>query len=222
MLRPSYELHAATPPPVRNHHRTQFFGPWFAIRLWLAEGAALFRLPVVSESEHVKPFITPEISESGKKVLKVQWEGIAPSQLAKLFNDSCLTAFAISKKQSPRAAWLLQLIFDNRCVLELSSASTDIKSWNEVGSLNILFLKEDGVKFHVTTIAAFRIANISRLVYEDDEFITECGITFRAVDSIEIVVSCGVPPGSVSVSAPFSHLPFEPEFPIEDCRRVKF
>ncbi|MBU2284914.1 MAG: hypothetical protein KKC85_00590, partial [Gammaproteobacteria bacterium] len=65
----------------------------------------------------------------------------------------------------------------------------------------------------------FRILTLSRLLYEDDDVISECALAFGGRDGEQIVIAAGIPPGSVSIAAPFSEEQFEPQFAMSTCRR---
>lgn len=61
------------------------------------------------------------------------------------------------------------------------------------------------------------IDHIEKLLFEDDEIISECGIVISIENGTKIVVAAGNSPGSVSVRSDFSDQPFDPQFPIADC-----
>ena len=68
-------------------------------------------------------------------------------------------------------------------------------------------------------VPPFRVTSLIKLVYEDNNFSSECGIAIGGANEEEIVVATGISPGSVSVSAPFSTSTFEPEFSVSECKR---
>ncbi|MBU1357768.1 MAG: hypothetical protein KKC79_05035 [Gammaproteobacteria bacterium] len=174
----------------------------------------------------MKPFITPETSATGKSLLPFQSEGIV---IATLWNSVCgrtVVAYSLPKGHSFQAAWLFQLVLDDGNVLEFSSACTQVVDWQEVGSLNIRFIKasdrglsEATPDMVLSATPEFRILTLSRLLYEDDDVISECALAFGGRDGEQIVIAAGIPPGSVSIAAPFSEEQFEPQFAMSTCRR---
>jgi hypothetical protein len=92
-------------------------------------------------------------------------------------------------------------------VFEFSSASTVVTGWQEVGSLNIKCMlgkanSMDGV-FRKLSAGPFQVADVRCLVYEDAGVYSECGIVFYDDVGGEWTIAAGIPPGSVSISAPF-------------------
>lgn len=176
----------------------------------------------------MKPFITPEISVTGKKVLTFQCEGIEASALWSALNGQQIVAYAMPYGHSFQAAWLFWLVLASGEVLEFSSACTQVVDWQEVGSLNIRFIGPAGVtstdsELHRATVAVppVHLQALEKLVYEDTDVVSECALVLRGEGGNEIVVAAGVPPGSVSVIASFSKGAFEPQFSISTCRRER-
>lgn len=176
----------------------------------------------------MKPFITPETSETGKKVLAFQCEGIEAKALSSALSGQQIVAYAMPAGHSFQAAWLFLLTLSGGEVLEFSSACTQVVSWQEVGSLNIRFIgRSSGVsadsELELATVAvpALHLQELEKLVYEDADVISECALVLRGKAGEEIVVAAGIPPGSVSVIASFTKGPFEPQFAISACRRER-
>lgn len=175
----------------------------------------------------MKPYTTAEITASGKKLLRFQIEGAKQFSLWNLMYGNYVNAYCMPVKHGFDAAWRFQLIFEKiNMSFEFSSAFTQIKEWQEVGSLNILVVKGDAdnaVKienfFLKHPIPPFFVEKIEKLIYEDDDVISECGIVLSGADGTEITIAAGVSPGSVSIAAPFATAPFDPEFSIEDYKR---
>lgn len=174
----------------------------------------------------MKPFITPELLESGKKKLPIQWEGINSDLLCSFLKDQYLVACAFPKNHSLKAAWIFWLIFQSGKVLEFSSACTQVVGWEEVGSLNIGLLekieKSDsylaGNIFQIN-VQGFIFSEINKLIYEDEDLISECGLVLISPGEQEVVIAAGIPPGSVSIKAWFQKEElFEPQFPLSICR----
>ena len=108
---------------------------------------------------------------------------------------------------STKNCWLLRLVFSGGFSLEFSSVFTDIGDWQEMGSLNIKFVDEiDNDLFIHNDIESFKIKNIFELVYHSEEVFSESGVTLISEEGGEIVVVCGVSPGSVSMKAPSSSI----------------
>jgi hypothetical protein len=180
------------------------------------------------ETSRMKPFTTPEISATGIKVLRLQCEGVERRDFRKSIQGCNVIACAMPEAQTLRAAWLFQVILDDGRFLEFSSACTEVVDWQEVGSLNIRL----GIQPpDVTTPAAptllrvavppVRIDDLDVLVYEDEDVISECGLAICEQGGQEIVVAAGIPPGSVSITTPFSAESFEPQFSVSACTRVR-
>jgi len=174
----------------------------------------------------MKPFITPELMSNGRKVFKYQCEGINPDDLSNTIRGKFLHGYFLPKGHSFSEAWELSLFFDSDLEFQFSSASTDIGNWQEVGSLNIRLLrnqmkkiKKDEVRIE-SSIEKIDIEMVEKLIYEDQDIVVECGLLLRSQDGREAVIAAGIPPGSVSMMAPFSSsYPFEPQFSISTCRR---
>lgn len=171
----------------------------------------------------MKPFITPDISANGQKVLRLQCESIEPENIPKYAQDLSVVAYSMPTGHSFQAAWIFRLIFSNGSSLEFSSACTMVVGWQEVGSLNIQLINQAKpdidavlVRFEVPP---FRVTSLVKLVYEDNNFRSECGIAIGGENGDEIVVATGVSPGSVSIAAPFSTSAFDPEFSVSECSR---
>lgn len=166
-------------------------------------------------------------TSTGKKAFRYQCEGFEPSSLPGLLKGRRLVGYELPAGHSLTAAWELSLVFDCDLVLQFSSASAEAVGWQEVGSLNVRLVQrseEDGgaTTERTTTVPVSPVSLIGaeKLVYEDDDVLVECGLVLCASDGQDVVVAAGIPPGSVSVEAPFSGgLPFAPQFPVVMCRR---
>lgn len=85
----------------------------------------------------MRPYITPERTLAGKTAFKYQCEGVVCGDLSRRFAGEMLTAYALPRGHSMRAAWELMFIFESALVADFSSACTQAVDWHEVGSLNI-------------------------------------------------------------------------------------
>jgi len=123
------------------------------------------------------------------------------------------------------ASWLFCLEFEGDGVLELCTDPIATRGWEEVGCLTIDATDRHTVleKLNMTPIQewpldAFVIAECDVLMYEDEEWRIESGVELRSTDGRRLVVTPGVPPGSVSVALEGLAPPFEPEMPFEDYK----
>lgn len=174
----------------------------------------------------MKPFITPELTATGKKVLAFQCEGVASDALSNAVKGRNIVAYSMPVGHSFQAAWVFRLILEGDDLFEFSSACTQVVGWHEVGSLSIRFVKGSNKgradatpDLEAIAIPVFRVLALEKLVYEDADVVSECALVLRGEDGEEIVVAAGIPPGSVSVTAPFTEGLFEPQFTLASCRR---
>ena len=175
----------------------------------------------------MKPFITPKVSVTGKKMLAFQFEGIDASTLWSALNGQHIVGYAMPTGHSFQAAWLFRLILSGGGLLEFSSACTQVVDWQEVGSLNIRFVDHSsdvsadlGPGAPTIAIPALHLQALEKLVYEDADVVSECALVLHG-EGEEIVVAAGIPPGSVSVIASFTKGAFEPQFAISTCKRER-
>lgn len=176
----------------------------------------------------MKPFITPEVSVIGKKMLAFQCKGIDASALWSALDGQHIVAYAMPTGHSFQAAWLFRLILSGGGLLEFSSACTQVVDWQEVGSLNIRFVDDSSYvsadlepEVPTTAIPPLHLQALEKLVYEDADVVSECALALHGEDGEEIVVATGIPPGSVSVIASFTMGAFEPQFAISTCKRER-
>lgn len=159
-------------------------------------------------------------------VLHLQTEGVRRDEIADAFSSRRIVAYGLPEGHTLKCAWQCRIFLDNNDVFEFSSACTEVAGWQEVGSLNIERIhpveNSAGALFSKTSIERFTIVSVDCLVYETPDVYAECGIVLRAVSGEEVIIAAGVSPGSVSVQAPFSSLPFDPEFSVPDYTRAKF
>jgi hypothetical protein len=179
-----------------------------------------------TEISHMKPFITPKVTEAGKKLLQFQLEGGDIESIWSVIQSHRITAYGMPDGQTFEAAWEFQLYFgDNNIFVEFSSACTQVVDWQEVGSLNIRVSSCDagsatpvGAGLSKHSISSFSVDRLEKLIYEDDDVISECGLVLHGADGAEIIIAAGISPGSVSVAASFATEPFEPQFSLAACR----
>lgn len=177
----------------------------------------------------MKPFITPEMTLSGKKAFRYQCEGVECNDLWNRLKGQTLVAYATPDGQTVQEAWELSFVFGTGLIVEFSSACTQVVDWQEVGSLNVCMtdqsMEVDGAATAThkrVTVPAIGLISAERLVYEDDDVVVECGLVLRGRENQEVVIAAGISPGSVTVLAPFSlGGSFEPQFPLSDCRRER-
>lgn len=170
----------------------------------------------------MKPYITDAFHD-GRYVLPFQVEGLSADQIGKPFEAARILAYGVPKSQTLEAAWLFRLILDSGWILDLSSACTGVGGWQEIGSLNLAFAREEGdataIEWVINPIEDFQIASVERLIFDDAEVYAETGIALKDAAHREIVVAAGVSPGSVSVLIPASASPLQAEFEIENLTR---
>jgi hypothetical protein len=175
----------------------------------------------------MKSFITAETVPSGKKRFAAQCEGASLATLASMLVGEKLIGCLLSSRAFVVCNMDAPTHFASRLALEFSSASTDIGSWQEVGSLNVRVASLSSTS---TTTAAepsmvsvtfdpMELAKIEKIVYEDSDVIVEYGVLLHARGEAFVTVAVGIPPGSVSVQAPFSNERFAPQFDLGLCRR---
>jgi hypothetical protein len=176
----------------------------------------------------MKPFITPEITTSGKKFFPYQCEGVESAALWRCLEGRRLVAYSLPEGHTLQASWELSLVFDSYLVLEFSSACSQAIDWQEVGSLNIRLVQsslEGGAMSTIDrsedVIPEIDLVAVERLIFEDEDVVVECGLVLCGRYGEEVVVAAGVSPGSISVKASFSvEECFEPQFPLSACRRL--
>lgn len=176
----------------------------------------------------MKPYIIPEISPSGKKQLVLQCEGVAASDISNIIQGHSVVECIMPAGHSFQSAWIFQIVLDNDDVLEFTSACTEIVDWQEVGSLNIRFIShsfidriDHSIDMLKSNISDFGLVDVQKLVYEDSDVVTECGLILLSSKGEQIIIAAGISPGSVSVLAPFTNASFEPQFSLEQCRTCK-
>lgn len=175
----------------------------------------------------MKPFITPKVTQAGKKLLQFQLEGSDLESIWNVINRHPVIAYGMPDGYTFDAAWEFQLYFDgSKTFFEFSAACTQVVDWQEVGSLNIRAASCDaesitsiGPDFSKHAISCFSVEKLEKLIYEDDDVISECGLVLYGADGAEIIIAAGISPGSVSVAASFATEPFEPQFSLATCRR---
>lgn len=175
----------------------------------------------------MKPFITPKVTETGKKLLQFQLEGGDLESIRDMLYRHRVTAYGMPEGHTFDAVWEFQLYFDDSSTfIEFSSACTQVGDWQEVGSLNLRFVAGDdesknyvGLGLPKHGISSFNVKKVEALIYEDSDVISECGLVLSGTDGGEIIIAAGVSPGSVSVAASFATESFEPQFSISACRR---
>lgn len=177
----------------------------------------------------MKPFITPEVTANGRMKFSYQCEGVACEALWRELAGQRLAAYAVPSGHTLQVAWGMSFIFESGLVLDFSSACTQAIGWQEVGSLNIQLIHPSvngvsavGADRNEVAIPVIELAYAEKLIYEDDDVVVECGLLLRGRGEQEVVVSAGIPPGSVSVHAPFSAGQlYEPQFSLSTCRRQR-
>ena len=166
---------------------------------------------------------TTDASQGGKFVLPLQVEGLPTSQLGVPFEKAMVLAYGLPESHTFKEAWHFRLVLDTEWIVDFSSVCTGIGGWQEIGSLKLGFTREqthvDPIRWQMKPLAEFRVESIERLIYEDADVSTECGIALKDPTHGEIVIATGTAPGSVSIAASFSTDAFEPELPLDRLQR---
>ena len=139
------------------------------------------------------------------------------------FQKALVLAYGLPESHTFKEAWLFRLVLDNGWIVDFSSICTGVGGWQEIGSLKLGFTREqtnvDTLRWQMKPWAEFRVESVERLIYEDADVYTECGIALKDPAHGEIVIASGTAPGSVSIAAPFSSDAFEPEPPLDRLQR---
>jgi hypothetical protein len=169
----------------------------------------------------MKPFIIPKVTAAGKTLFGFQVEHFAQADLESLHNKHVIS-FRLAGKQTFQQAWDFEINFSDNVSAEFSSACTQLNGWHEIGSLNVRLWRRDEPSQYSAEVHQlmndFTVDKIEKIVFEDEEIISECGLCFRSADGLRIIVAAGNSPGSVSVSMPGFDEKFSPQFPVEDCK----
>lgn len=172
----------------------------------------------------MKPFTIPEETPGGKRRLALQWEGMLESDLLEMVRRVNLLEYSFPDGHSEEAAWPVFLTFDDLSTFEISSASTQISGWDEIGSINIRrinFQAESLAKWRLVRrpLEKFKLSAVEKLVFEEEICVSECGLALVSAEGVSVLCASGIPPGSVSVLAPGATAEFRPQFPLSICRR---
>ncbi len=172
------------------------------------------------------PHVTPDITPDGKKLLAWQIEGLGGLALWDHLTWRTLRGYRLHDGHTFGAAWGLTLLFDGQLGVEFSSSCTMTTGWQEIGSLNIALnyvpdrlTPADVPEIEEMVIPPLSVCRIDKITYEENGYITECGLAIIGADGTEIIITTAVSPGSVSISAPFLQDQFDPEFALAQCRR---
>ncbi|WP_156957932.1 hypothetical protein [Paracidovorax oryzae] len=171
----------------------------------------------------MKPYITDSM-KNGKYILPIQYGGRDKDFVGSL-SGGHIKAYGLPNKQSLTMAWEFFLSFGNGSVLKFSSACTNVGGWEELGSINLEIYDIESIEdfsdilvWH--DIEDFLVKKIGIICYEDAKIYSECGIFFENGKNENLIVCTGISPGSVSVFSSFSFVDFDPEIPIEKCRKI--
>lgn len=170
-------------------------------------------------------YITPEVLENGKTLLRFQCEGFVVNNLWQIIQNLNVIGYSVPIDHSLRETWNFRVFLDNGFSIDFTSACTMINEIQEIGSLNIALnrnvvndVNDKYANCQRIVIPSFCISKLNKLIYEEDNFITECGILLSDATDRTIVVAAGVPPCSVTVSSFFNNNLFKPEFPFLDYK----
>lgn len=162
----------------------------------------------------MKPFIA-NAEQDGIFVLPFQVEGISMDQIGATLRGAAILAYGLPKAHSLKEAWLFRIVLDSGWIVDFSSACTGVGGWQEMGSLNLVFAREPeddaSIQWTMTRIVEFHVLAAERLVFRSGAIYAESGIVLTSSTGDEVVIAAGIPPGSVSIAAPFSTEEFQPE-----------
>lgn len=162
----------------------------------------------------MKPFIE-NAEQGGMFVLPFQVEGVSVDQIGATLRGATILAYGLPNAHSLKEAWLFRLVLDSGWTVDFSSACTGVGGWQEMGSLNLVFARvtenEALLQWTMTPIVEFHVRMAERLVFRSDAIYADVGIVLTSSTDDEVIISAGIPPGSVSIAAPFSSEEFRPE-----------
>lgn len=144
-----------------------------------------------------------------------------------LIKGKSMCELLLPQGHSLEASWSCILDFENQIFLTFSAASTGVGGWREVGSLNIFVstsIDWDGAPWSTATrfpMGDFKVSSIFKMVIEESNFYSECGLEFISKEGSVFRIAAGVAPSSMSIEFPESKDLFAPEFSIDEYKLVE-
>lgn len=168
------------------------------------------------------------VDSNRKRRLPLNILGLRETEFCRTFLGSTITEIELPTNQSAAATWCLRVFFDNEKLIELSAAITSVGGWRETGSLKILVMSSAsdqsleiaGPRFIRRQIDPIEVHSIFKLVYEDPNYLSECGIVFTSEAGKEMTVAAGPAPGSVTFKGHFDKSNYRPEHLERDYSKV--
>lgn len=158
----------------------------------------------------MKDCIIDRVDDAEKHILSFYLDGVSRDEIIGLVEGLSLESFAMPAKHSMKSTWQLRVVFSEGFSLEFSSVPADIGDWEEMGSLSIRYVDKsdetDSEIFIHNRLQNFKVKKILSLIYDSEKVFSESGIIFVSESGKEIVIVCGISPGSVSMKAPDSSI----------------
>ena len=170
----------------------------------------------------MKPCITPRNKKKAHFCL--QFDGLDEKSLIVGLTNYDINAYSTPPNQAINNVWYFDLL-TAQGVYSFTASSTQVNGWEEYGSLAIKYSKEaltvrpDFMR-DVLIKPPFRASKIQKIIYEDDDVITECGLLLSSTDSTKIIIACGISPESITADGIMFTGDFQPLYPTAMCNFV--
>lgn len=180
------------------------------------------------KSQEMEKSLTKDYIINNKKyIFPFHLEGISYNEIIGSIKGLYIKSYAIPIKHSTKSAWLLRILFSKGFYLEFSSTPNDIGGWEEMGSLNIKLIKNfskinNNIFIH-KNIENFKVKEVFKLVHATEEIFSNSGIVFVSEEGKEIIIVCGVSPGSVSMKTPDNSVDkLDAELDLSDYKKINW
>ncbi len=155
-----------------------------------------------------------------KKIFNFELNGIA--SLANLILTG-LKGYATDTAQlgGTTTFWCL---LGNGDVLRIYSKMTDIRDWEEVGTLAFrITTKDENLPEMIALPASWDcITSVEKLELNETDFSASSGLAIQNSEGEELTVVCGANVYSIQIRAPFFAHEFKPEYEITKYKRCPF
>jgi hypothetical protein len=139
---------------------------------------------------------------------------------ARALRGATLMRCLVPRNQTLAQCWPLRLVHSNGDDLQFWSEARSVGGWREVGALDIDTYIEGDLIWAESEIATFRVGAVELLIADVQSLQVVSGIAIQSLEGTELLIVAGVSPGSLSVCMPGEPSACDPEWPIEDYRRV--
>ncbi len=167
-------------------------------------------------------------SDHEKRTVKTLLDGMAREDIARLVGRRISQCMA-PESHSLKTAWIFVVEFDDGSALQLDTEAIGLEGWNEVGCLRIKLLpnfklaaSEWTFQLKGWAVTDFVISSCTALIYEDATTKVESGIVLASATGRRLIITAGVPPGSVSVLLDNHQQEFDPEFELNEYHQGSF